>query len=137
MLGELMQKENTDISSSYYKERLERAKYWVENYGKEYQVDLLEEKNVEFYNTLSGEEKNWVNKTIELVDREYNSSDELMTELYGVVKYLNLEPAELKKVQKRYFEILYNLLLGSKQGPKLGIFLMAVDKEKLYSLLKF
>ena len=137
MLGELMQKENTDISSSYYKERLERAKYWVENYGKEYQVDLLEEKNVEFYNTLSGEEKSWVNKTIELIDREYNSSDELMTELYGVVKYLNLEPAELIKVQKRYFEILYNLLLGSKQGPKLGIFLMAVDKEKLYSLLKF
>jgi len=60
-----------------------------------------------------------------------------MTDLYAVVKYLNLEPQDLKKVQKRYFEILYNLLLGTKQGPKLGIFLMAVSKDKLISLLEF
>ena len=59
----------------------------------------------------------------------------IQTELYAVVKYLNLDPTELKKDQKRYFEILYNLLLGAKQGPKLGIFLMAIDKTKLKQLL--
>ena len=137
MLGKLMERENTDIHSKYYHERLEKAKHWVENYGKEYQVNLLSEKNVEFYNTLSEDEKSWVNKTIELISGSYNNSDELMTELYGVVKYLNIEPQDLKKVQKRFFEILYNLLLGDKQGPKLGIFLMAVPNEKLISLLKF
>ncbi len=137
MLAKLMEKENTDTSSEYYKERLERAKFWVENYGKEYQVNLLTEKNTEFYNTLNDDEKLWVNKTIELIDNTYNTSDELMTDLYGVVKYLNLEPQDLKKVQKRYFEILYNLLLGAKQGPKLGIFLLAVNNDKLKSLLKF
>ena len=137
MLGELMKRENTDITSSYYAERLARAKYWVENYGKEYQVNLLAEKNFEFYNTLNEDEKLWIRKTIELLDGCYSNSDELMTELYGVVKYLNLEPQELKKVQKRYFEILYNLILGEKQGPKLGIFLMAVDNSKLKELLEF
>ena len=137
MLGKLMQNESVDINSTYYKERLEKAKHWVTNYGKEYQVNLLTEKNYEFYNTLNEDEKLWVVKTIELINHNYNNSDELMTELYGVVKYLNLEPQELKKVQKRYFEILYNLLLGEKQGPKLGIFLLAVDNEKLIGLLKF
>ena len=132
-----MKRENTDITSSYYAERLARAKYWVENYGKEYQVNLLAEKNFEFYNTLNEDEKLWIRKTIELLDGCYSNSDELMTELYGVVKYLNLEPQELKKVQKRYFEILYNLILGEKQGPKLGIFLMAVDNSKLKELLEF
>ena len=137
MLNKLMEKENADVNSVYYKERLERAKHWVANYGKEYQVNLLAEKNVEFYNTLTEEEKTWLTKTLELIKKDYATSDELMTELYAVVKYLNLEPQELKKVQKRYFEILYNLLLGAKQGPKLGIFLMAVSNEKLENLLKF
>ena len=77
-----------------------------------------------------------VEKTIELLNREYSTSDELQTELYSVIKYLNLEPDALKKMQKHYFEILYNLLLGKNQGPKLGIFLLAVPKEKLLSLLK-
>ena len=137
MLGKLMQKENADINSTYYKERLERAKYWVENYGKEYQVNLLTEKNVDFYDTLTDDEKTWVNKTLELIDNTYNTSDELMTELYGVVKYITEEPQELKKLQKRYFGILYNLLLGASQGPKLGIFLQAVPNAKLKELLQF
>lgn len=137
MLASLMQKENTDTSSPYYKERLEKAKHWVENYGKEYQVNLLNEKNVEFYNTLSDEEKSWLKKTIEIVNRDFASTDELQTELYAVVKYLTDDPQILKKTQKRYFEILYNLLLGKGQGPKLGIFLMAVPKQTLVSLLSF
>ena len=137
MLGELMARENTDIHSTYYAERLAKAKYWVENYGKEYQVNLLSEKNTEFYSTLNEDEKLWVAKTVELLSNNYSNSDEMMTELYGVVKYLNLEPQDLKKVQKRFFEILYNLLLGEKQGPKLGIFLLAVDNKKLLSLLNF
>lgn len=137
MLAELMKKENADPASKYYKERLEKAKYWVETYGKEYQVNLLTEPNTEFYSTLNSDEKSWVKKTIELLDKTYASSDELQTELYGVVKYLDLEPAELKKTQKRYFEILYNLLLGASSGPKLGIFLMAVPKEKLLKQFTF
>ena len=137
MLDNLMKKENINTTTKHYAERLEKAAYWVENYGKEYQVNLLNEKNTEFYETLNADEKSWVAKTIELVNNNYSTSDELMTELYAVVKYLNLEPDALKKTQKRYFEILYNLLLGKSQGPKLGIFLMAVDNEKLKSLLVF
>jgi len=137
MLAKLMQKEGIDTTTKEYKERLERAKFWVENYGTDYQINVLPEKNVEFYNTLNADEKLWVNKTVELLDKDYDSTDDMMTDLYAVVKYLNLEPQDLKKVQKRFFEILYNLLLGTKQGPKLGIFLLAVDKKKLKELLEF
>lgn len=137
MLASLMKKENADTDSKFYKERLEKARFWVENYGKEYQINLLKEKNADFYSTLNDDEKLWIKKTLEIVDKEYSTTDELQTELYSVVKYLNLEPQELKKTQKRYFEILYSLLLGEKQGPKLGIFLMAIDKAKLKALLTF
>lgn len=137
LLAKLMEKENIDTNSKYYAERLQRARFWVENYGAEYQVNLLKEQNTEFYNSLNNEEKSWVAKTLDILAKEYATSDDLQTELYAVVKYLNLEPQDLKKTQKRYFEILYNLLLGSKQGPKLGIFLQAISYETLTSLLKF
>ena len=107
------------------------------NYGKEYQINLLQEKSIEFYNTLNNEEKLWVEKTVQLLNNNYNSTDELQTAIYDVVKYLNLDPQELKKTQKRHFEIIYNLLLGQSQGPKLGIFLLAINKEKLLNLLTF
>ena len=137
LLAKLMQKENIDTTTKYYNERLQKAKFWVENYGKEYQINLLTKRNEEFYSTINDEEKLWVKKTLPILDKEYSSSDELQTEIYGVVKYLNLEPQELKKYQKRYFEVLYNLLLGKSQGPKLGIFLLAVEKEELKKLLTF
>ena len=57
------------------------------------------------------------------------------TALYSVVKDGVLADKELKQTQKRYFQILYNMLLGKDQGPKLGLFLMAIDKEKITSLL--
>lgn len=137
VLADLMKKEGIDPTTKYYAERLQRAEYWVDNYGKEYQVNLLEEKNHELYDSLSDEEKLWIKKTLEIIDKDYATSDEVQTEIYSVVKYLTDDPQELKKYQKRFFEILYNLLLGKSQGPKLGIFLLAVDSKKLKNLLEF
>ena len=70
-----------------------------------------------------------------LLNEEFKTTDELQTALYSVVKDGVLVDKELKQTQKRYFQILYNMLLGKDQGPKLGLFLMAIDKEKIKSLL--
>lgn len=136
LLKELLSKEGIDCTTLYFDKRLEAAKYWVENYGMDYQVKLLDSKNEEFYQTLNDKEKEWLNKTIELLNNEYTSTDDLQTALYAVVKDGILEDKELKQVQKRYFQILYNLLLGKDKGPKLGLFLMAIDKNKIIELLK-
>ena len=137
LLASILEKEGINTNTPKYAERLARAKYWVENYGKEYQVNLLESKNVEFYGSLSDLEKQWVAKTVELASQNYDSVDALQTALYAVVKTGTETEQELKATQKRYFQILYNLLLGAKQGPKLGIFLMAINKQKLVDLLTF
>ena len=134
LLKDLLHKENINTESDEFNSRLELAKYWVENYGTDYQVKLLEERNNEFYNTLNDTEKNWLLKTITLLDNSYNTTDELQTALYDVVKEDTLEE-NLKQAQKRYFNILYNMLLGNDKGPKLGLFLMAINKDKLKNLL--
>ena len=137
LLASILKKEGIDTTTQKYAERLERAKHWVENYGSEYQVNLLENKNEEFYQTLSSAEKVWVKKTLDIVNTTYDSVDELQTALYAVVKTGNEDEATLKATQKRYFQIVYNLVLGENKGPKLGIFLMAAPKEALNKLLKF
>ena len=137
LLASILEKEGINTNTPKYAERLNRAKHWVENYGSEYQVNLLETDNTEFYASLNDTEKTWVATTLKIANQNYNSVDELQTALYAVVKTGNETEQELKTIQKRYFQILYNLLLGAKQGPKLGIFLMAINKQKLADLLTF
>lgn len=135
LLKELLSKENINCNNWFFDKRLELAKYWVDTYGKDYQVKLLEEKNQEFYDTLTEEEIAWLEKTKELLNKDYQSSDDLQTDLYGVVKDGVLADKELKQAQKRYFQILYNLLLGENKGPKLGLYLIAVNKDKIKNLI--
>lgn len=135
LIKNLLSKENIDVNTKEFDERLEKAKYWVTNYGLDYQYNLLTDKNISYYNTLSNIEKEWLNKTIPILNKNYNTIDELQTDLYSVVKDGILEGKELKQTQKRYFEILYNMLLGQSTGPKLGLFLTAIDKEKIINLI--
>jgi len=135
LLKELLSKENINTNSSQFNNRLELAKYWVNNYGFDYQVGLLENKNENYYEGLNDTEKEWLTKTVQLLDIEFNTTEELQTALYDVVKDGILVDRQLKQAQKRYFQILYNMLLGNDQGPKLGLFLMAIDKDKIKALL--
>ena len=72
---------------------------------------------------------------IRLLDNNYETTNDLQTALYDVVKETLHDESELKQQQKRYFQILYNMLLGTDQGPKLGLFLMALNKDNLKELL--
>ena len=101
----------------------------------DYQVTLLNTFNIDYYNTLSNIEKDWLQNTITLLDNNYETTNDLQTALYDVVKETLHDESELKQQQKRYFQILYNMLLGTDQGPKLGLFLMALNKDKLKELL--
>ena len=56
----------------------------------------------------------------------------MQTLLYDIPK---LNGEQNKQRQKRFFEIVYNLLLGQNQGPRLYLFLSAVDKQSLIRLL--
>lgn len=135
LLKDLLKKEEIDTNSKEFESRLKLAEYWVNNYGIDYQVKLLDTINVDFYNTLNPLEKSWLKKTIMILSQEFETTDKLQTALYDVVKEGELEDKELKIAQKRYFQILYQMLLGTDKGPKLGLFLMAVNKELIISLI--
>ena len=74
--------------------------------------------------------------TVFILKNEYDSTQELQTDLYAIVKTGNDNPKELKARQKRYFQIIYNLILGQNSGPKMGLLLSAMDYELIVSKLQ-
>ena len=60
----------------------------------------------------------------------------MQNDLYAIVKTGNDNPKELKTRQKRYFQILYNLILGQNSGPKMGLLLSAMDYDLLFARLQ-
>ena len=39
--------------------------------------------------------------------------------------------------QQKFFKVFYNLMFGQDMGPRLYLFLAAIDKEKYIKLLEF
>lgn len=63
-------------------------------------------------------------------------TEESMTEiLYAIPKKLTVGEENIKKLQKDFFQSLYILLLGQKQGPKLGTLLSLVEPKILKQLI--
>ena len=99
-LKDILRKEGIECEGTHFENRLEAAKNWVTTYGKDYEIKLVDEKNTEYYETLSDMEKEWVKKTINLLGHEYANSDELQTVLYAVIKDY-CEEDKWKENQKR------------------------------------
>ena len=84
---------------------------------------------------MNDKEKNWLDQTIKVLEKNIDNTQNLQAELYAVVKS-DSNTSNFKDNQKRYFQIIYNMLLGQDKGPKLGLLLCAIDSETLKSRLE-
>ena len=134
LLVTLLNKLGENVTREDVSERFEKIKYWLQNYCPEQIVKLLDKPNKDFYSTLNDEEKTWVNKLTQALETKTYSLEEMQALLYDIPK-VNNEPDKAK--QKRFFEVVYNLLLGKDKGPRLYLFLAAVDKNNFMHLLRF
>ena len=81
------------------------------------------------------QQQNGVYDLLKLLEISLEEGFPIIPRKFTVVKTKDLSEEELKSTQKRYFQILYNLLLGTSKGPKLGLFLLALDKDKVKELI--
>ncbi len=138
MMETVFEKIGTPYKYEDFKERLELAHYWLENCSPENANRLCAFRNWEVYETLSEDEK----KEIEILRRyiadETYTLDELNTKLYAIPKEVFGEDIpNLKAVQGTFFKNVYKLLLGKEKGPRLYLFLYAIQKESFLPLLDF
>lgn len=118
--------------------RLERVKNWICNHQPSKLYKLLREKNVEYYQTIGEEEKDVVKKLFEyLKNAETIEEKSVQSFLYSIINDETLTKKENMARQQKFFKVFYNLLFGQDMGPRLYLFLAAIDKEKYVNLLEF
>ncbi len=118
--------------------RLKRVKNWICDYQPSKMYKLLPEKNVAFYETCTDEEKSAVKKLHDYVlNTEAFTDKDIQQYLYSIINDEALSKKENMARQMKFFKVFYNLLIGLDQGPRLYLFLAAVDKEQYLNLLDF
>ena len=120
------------------KSRLERVKNWITVHQPSKLYKLLNDRNDEFYNGLETEEKDAVKKLCSYLEaNETIDEKDVQQFLYSVINVEGLTKKENMLRQQRFFKVFYNLMFGTDMGPRLYLFLVAIDKKEFINLLKF
>ncbi len=108
--------------------RAERVKYWLDNFAPEMvKFSVMKEPPAV---DLEENERAFISAYMKLLDETDEWSDHL---LHSFV-HTAAESVELSK--GRAFGIFYRIFLGQKRGPKLGRFLMQLDRDFVLERLK-
>lgn len=133
----LYKKIDPTITKENLMERLVRIKYWAETYSPESITKLLPEKNVEYFNTLPQKEQEDIKKLYAILKTNDIPANELQQVLYDIPKLEGLTDKENQPYQRKFFQNVYMLLTGKDAGPRLYLFLGALDKEMYLNLLSY
>ncbi len=138
MMETVFEKIGQPFKADEFGSRLELAKYWLEHCSPENANKLRPYRDWELYETLSEDEKKELSILhAYLKDSEY-TLDELNTKLYDIPKEVfGAECPEIKSLQGAFFKFVYKLLIGKEKGPRLYLFLYAIEKERFLFLLDF
>jgi lysyl-tRNA synthetase class 1 len=121
--------------------RLDRAAQWVATQlPAEERTRPLAGPDTTLLDSLTGAEHESLRLLADGLDGSW-SQDGLTTLVYGVPKLMAGLPldtpptAELKAAQRRFFTLVYRLLVGRDTGPRLPTLLLAVGADRVRSLL--
>ena len=140
MLETVFEKIGTPYKYAEFADRLSRAQFWLEKCAPDQVNRLCPRRNFEVYETLADAEKAEIAALHDYIAGNSFTLDELNAELYAIPKQqfgTDLADKELKAKQGEFFKAVYRLLLNKEKGPRLYLFLYAIDKESYVSLLDF
>ncbi len=138
MMETVFEKINQPYKYEEFKERLGLAKAWLEICAPENANKLRTTRDWDLYESLNEEQKKEIQLLYRYLSEEEYDLDTLNSELYAIPKKIYGENAEgLKKLQGVFFKNVYKLLIAKEKGPRLYLFLYAIDKERYLNLLDF
>lgn len=112
-----------------FRERAQRAAYWIENSAPEEFKFSLNKAPVAL--DLTEKQSAFVKNLREYLSREWESiaDDKTLHEkMYEMINALELEPMEV-------FTLMYRKLIGLEKGPKLAGFIRTIGKDRVLNLL--
>ena len=140
MLEIVFEKIGTPYKYAEFKDRLERAKFWLEKCSPDNVNTLCAKRNWKYYETLGDTEKKEIEELFAYLQKGGYDLNELQTELYAIparVNGLSKDDKELKNIQGRFFKNVYMLLINKEKGPRLYLFLYAIEVDRYLKLLDF
>ena len=141
MMEKLFEKIGTPYKIEDFKELFERAKFWLRTCSPESEYVILEKRNWPYWRTMNDKERECVRLLKEYIEKGGYTLDSLQSELYAIPKQVFPDIAEdknaLKAVQSKFFKDVYNLTLARDKGPRLYLYLYAVEPSRYLKLLNF
>ncbi|MDE5755701.1 MAG: lysine--tRNA ligase, partial [Clostridia bacterium] len=140
MLEVVFEKIGMPFKYEEFKDRLERARYWLEKCSPQDMNKLRTTRNWQIYDALNEQEKQEISQLYDYLKNSTYDLNELQTELYAIpkrVRGLTTEDKELKAHQGAFFKNVYKLLIDKEKGPRLYLFLYAIDSSNYLPLLDF
>lgn len=143
MLETVFAKIGTPYTKDQFADRVDRARFWLEQCAPEAVNRLRKTRNWDVYNTLTEEEKAQITKLHALIKKGGYDLEGLNAALYAIPKEvaaemsLTYDEKALKGVQGTFFKNTYKLLIDREKGPRLYLFLYAIKAEDYVGLLDF
>ena len=140
MLETVFEKIGMPYKAEQFADRLDRAKFWLEQCAPDQVNRLRTTRNWEIYNELNDNEKKAITLLHDYIAKGGYTLDELNAELYAIPKTVwgtELSDKELKTIQGSFFRNVYKLLIDKEKGPRLYLFLYAIESDKYVGLLDF
>ncbi|MGI9616692.1 MAG: lysine--tRNA ligase [Acidimicrobiales bacterium] len=139
IVGELTDLDASNIADA--EPRLGHAKAWLDGFASdEERITVRDEPDIERLGELSEQEQAWLDLLLGHLDDDW-SLEGARTLAYGVPKLadglpLDTPPTdELKRQQREFFKLLYQLVLSAETGPRMPTLLMALGQDRIRSLL--
>ena len=118
-----------DRDERRFKERSERAIFWIENYAPdEFKFRINKEKN---NIDLSDDVKNYLKDLTAFLGDNFDNLEtdkELHEKMYEIMHSHELKPGDI-------FAPIYQLLISREKGPKLAGFIRTIGKDRVINLL--
>ena len=137
LLYSLYKKIDPSVDKEDLLSRLSRIEYWATTYSPESIATLLDAKNEEYFASLPEREQADIKTLYNKLSTEEISLEDLQQLLYDIPKQEGLKDKENQPFQKKFFQNVYMLLIGKEAGPRLYLFLGALNKEMYLNLLNF
>jgi len=140
MLELMFEKIGENYKIDDFKDRLALARHWLEVCNPDGMTHLRLYRNWEHFEQMDKIEKQEISQLYTVLLKDKLELEQLREELYAIPKRVRktteITP-EVKKGQAKFFKNVYSLLIGKDKGPRLYLFLYAIDRAKYLHLLDF
>lgn len=140
MLELVFRKIGTPYTFDQFADRLDRAKFWLEQCSPESVNRLRATRNWEVYETLTETQRAEIARLYAYIKAGGYTLDELNAALYAIPKEfapVGTDEKAMKGIQGAFFKNVYRLLIDKERGPRLYLFLYAIDPAQYVNLLDF